>query len=287
MKLRVLGHTAGACRGFPSTAALVDDDILLDAGTGASALYGAEMARVSDLLLTHSHLDHVAMMCFVADYRQREGLTAHCLPETAEAIRTGILNGAIWPRMDRIKVDGKPLISFSKIEPFKTFEIRGRRFTPLPAEHTTPTVGFCLHGGARKPGLVLGHMRRGAAGCGSGLKDLKNFKRVVLEASFPEEDHELAKMSGHLTPKTLEDMLKKNAVRLAGVLRPRQAARGQCGGRAVARPLWRPGHPAGGRGRSLTSDPRARPPPEKPARRRNSPRGKTPAGRWFNGVAGD
>ena len=225
MKLRVLGHTAGACRGFPSTAALVDDDILLDAGTGASALYGSEMARVSDLLLTHSHLDHVAMMCFVADYRQQDGLTAHCLPETAEAIRTGILNGAIWPRMDRIKVNGKPLISFSKIEPFKTFEIRGRRFTPLPAEHTTPTVGFCLHG--ERENLVWFSDICGAEPrVWEWLKDLKNFKRVVLEASFPEEDHELAKMSGHLTPKTLEDMLKKMPSGLqvfCGHVKPREA----------------------------------------------------------------
>ena len=225
MKLRVLGHTAGACRGFPSTAALVDEDILLDAGTGASALYGAEMGRVSDLLLTHSHLDHVAMMCFVADYRQQEGLTAHCLPETAEAIRTGILNGAIWPRMDRIEVDGKPLISFNPIEPFKTFEIRGRRFTPLPAEHTTPTVGFCLHG-ERENFVWFSDICGAEPRVWEWLKGLENFKRVVLEASFPEEDEELARTSGHLTPKTLEALLKNMPSDLrvyCGHVKPREA----------------------------------------------------------------
>ena len=226
MKLRVLGHTAGACRGFPSTAALVDEDILLDAGTGASALYGTEMARVSDLLLTHSHLDHVAMMCFVADYRQQDGLTVHCLPETAEAIRAGILNGAIWPRMDRIQVEaGKSMVSFNDIAPFQTFEIRGRRFTPLPAEHTTPTVGFCLHG--ERENLVWFSDICGAEPrVWEWLGKLKNFKRVVMEASFPEEDEELAKMSGHLTPKSLEVLLGKMPEDLrvyCGHVKPRDA----------------------------------------------------------------
>lgn len=225
MKLRVLGHTAGACRGFPSTAALVDDDILLDAGTGASALYGAEMARVSDLILTHSHLDHVAMMCFVADYRQSEGLTAHCLPETAEAIRVGILNGAIWPRMQNIEVDGKPLISFRDIAPFESFEVKGRRFTPLPAHHTTPTVGFCLHG--EKENLVWFSDICGAEPrVWEWLNRLENFNRLVMEASFPEEDEKLAEMSGHLTPKSLETLLENLRPDLrvyCGHVKPREA----------------------------------------------------------------
>lgn len=225
MKLRVLGHTAGACRGFPSTAALVDDDILLDAGTGASALYGAEMARVSDLLLTHSHLDHVAMMCFVADYRQKEGLTAHCLPETAEAVRSGILNGAIWPRMDQIKVEGRPLISFNDIAPFQRFEIRGRFFTALPAHHTTPTVGFCLHG-ERENFVWFSDICGADPEVWEWMNNLENFNRVVMEASFPEEDDDLARVSGHLTPESLESLLKnlRGDLRVyCGHVKPREA----------------------------------------------------------------
>ena len=227
MKCRVLGHTAGACRGFPSTAALVDDDILLDAGTGASALYGAEMAKVGDLLLTHSHLDHVVMMCFVSDYRQADGLNVHCLPETADALRTGVLNNEIWPRLDRIEVGGRPLIAFRPIRPFETFEVRGRKFTPLPARHTVPCVGFCLHG-ERENLVWFSDIRDADDAVWEWLRGLENFRRIVMEASYPEESEAMAEKTGHLTPKSLEGLLARLPGDLrvyCGHVKPREANR--------------------------------------------------------------
>ncbi|HHO60058.1 MAG TPA: 3',5'-cyclic-nucleotide phosphodiesterase, partial [Thiotrichales bacterium] len=60
MKVRVLGCSGGICQSVATTSFLVDDDILIDAGTGVGDLTLAEMAAIRTVFITHSHLDHIA-----------------------------------------------------------------------------------------------------------------------------------------------------------------------------------------------------------------------------------
>jgi phosphoribosyl 1,2-cyclic phosphodiesterase len=71
MKIRILG-ASGASGGIGAqartTSLLVDQDILVDAGTGVGDLTLPELRAIDHVFLTHSHLDHVAMLpcCHVA-----------------------------------------------------------------------------------------------------------------------------------------------------------------------------------------------------------------------------
>ena len=60
MRLRVLGCSGGIGPGLRTTSYLLDDTILIDAGTGVGDLTMEEMCGVRHVFLTHSHLDHVA-----------------------------------------------------------------------------------------------------------------------------------------------------------------------------------------------------------------------------------
>ena len=67
MEIRVLGCSGSIAAGSRTTSFLVDDQVLIDAGTGVGDLTLDEMIRVDHIFVTHSHLDHVLAIGLLAD----------------------------------------------------------------------------------------------------------------------------------------------------------------------------------------------------------------------------
>ena len=67
MQVRVLGCSGSIAAGSRTTAFLIGDDTLIDAGTGVGDLTREDMLRIHDVFLTHSHLDHVACLPLMVD----------------------------------------------------------------------------------------------------------------------------------------------------------------------------------------------------------------------------
>jgi len=68
IKLKILGCSGGiGGEHLRTTSLLVDDDVLIDAGTGVGDLSIAEMARIDHVFLTHTHLDHIACLPLMID----------------------------------------------------------------------------------------------------------------------------------------------------------------------------------------------------------------------------
>ena len=67
MKLRILGCSGGIGGDLRTTSMLLDQDVLIDAGTGVGDLSVAELAQIDHIFVTHSHMDHVASIPFIAD----------------------------------------------------------------------------------------------------------------------------------------------------------------------------------------------------------------------------
>ena len=65
VKVRVLGCSGGIGGTLRTTSFLVDDDILLDAGTGVGDLSLEALAKIDHIFVTHSHLDHVTSIPFL------------------------------------------------------------------------------------------------------------------------------------------------------------------------------------------------------------------------------
>ena len=109
MNIRVLGCSGAIAAGYQTTAFLLDDDVLLDAGTGVGLLSLEALARIDHICLSHSHLDHILGIPLLADavlrLRHAAGrppVQVHALPETLDALRQHVFNGVIWPDFTRL-----------------------------------------------------------------------------------------------------------------------------------------------------------------------------------------
>ena len=96
MKLRVLGCSGGIGLGLETTSLLLDESVLIDCGTGLGELSLEEMSRLQHVFITHSHLDHIAMLPMlldtIYDHLVDRPLTLHCKQETYDVMSKHIFN---------------------------------------------------------------------------------------------------------------------------------------------------------------------------------------------------
>src|ERR1700716_152919 len=141
MKLRVLGCSGGiGGRHLRTTSFLLDNDVLIDAGTGVGDLTLAELSQIDHICVTHSHLDHVASIPFLVDTvggMRTKPLTVHATRATLQILRNHLFNWAIWPDFTEIPTPEAPFLKYEELELGACFELGGRRITAIPA---IPTV---------------------------------------------------------------------------------------------------------------------------------------------------
>jgi len=211
MRIRVLGCSGGISAGARTSSLLIDDDILLDAGTGVGDLSLAELARIRHVFLTHSHIDHIASLPLLVDslFSGLNGdiVTVHARAETIDALRTHIFNDVIWPDFTLLPNAESAVMRYAVCNPGDTVEIGERSFTAVAVEHTVPSQGYVL----RNCGCAFA-----ISGDTSSNKTLwphlnavENLKALIVEVSFPNELAELARDSGHYVPLTMAEDLNQ------------------------------------------------------------------------------
>ena len=220
MLIRVLGCSGAIAAGCRTTAFLLGDDVLVDAGTGVGDLTLQELARIDHILISHSHLDHVLAIGLLADsvIRPREAagrppVQVHALAPTLAALRTHIFNGVIWPDFTRLPNAEHPVLRLVPIEIGQRLLLGGTTIEVLSARHTVPACGFAAEG--RDGWWVY----TGDTGPNPALwKRLQDMKvaHLVIETAFSDVERPLAQISRHLCPSTLGHELAQLAGTLNG-----------------------------------------------------------------------
>lgn len=211
MKVRVLGCSGAISKDCRTTSFLLDDNVLIDAGTGVGDLTLAEMKRVDHVLLTHSHLDHVAALPLMVDAiasQRSTPIQIHALQGTIDALRTHIFNNTIWPDFSRIPSPEAPFISFHPLQLGDQFLLAGKQFEVLPAVHTVPAVGYaaCSAGPIDQRYWVFTGDTEINPGLWARLNQL-NVAMLVIETAFSNRESALARRSLHLSPNALANEL--------------------------------------------------------------------------------
>jgi glyoxylase-like metal-dependent hydrolase (beta-lactamase superfamily II) len=211
MILRVLDCSGSTMAGADSVSFLLDGTVLLDAGSAASVLTLEEQCAVSDVFLTHAHLDHVKGLPFLAEnvLGRRDGpVTVRAAEDTIGKLRRHLLNGEIWPDFTRIPDETSPVLRYAPIADGETVRVGGLAFDAIPMNHPGGCSGFLVAGGSGTLAFsgdtgpteeFWAEIRRR----GDAVTD------IIVETSFPNRLGDVAERSGHLTPRTLAVELDK------------------------------------------------------------------------------
>ncbi|MCI0572870.1 MAG: 3',5'-cyclic-nucleotide phosphodiesterase [Myxococcaceae bacterium] len=210
MKLQVLGCHGGELPSCRSTCFLVDDVLALDAGALTSTLSLERLCRVDHVLITHSHLDHVKDLPLMADLvvgRRKTPVTLWASTACARTLRENLFNDALWPDFTRIPTRKNPVLRIRSFRPGSTFQVGPFRVRSVPVSHPVESCGFVI----RSDGCAL------AISGDTGpterfwkvLNATEDLQALLVETSFPNGLQQLADVSGHLTPRTLETELGK------------------------------------------------------------------------------
>jgi 3',5'-cyclic-nucleotide phosphodiesterase len=211
MEVRVLGCHGGESLKHRTSSFLVEGRLAVDAGAITSMLALEEQHRIEACLVSHAHLDHVRDLASLADNRCQQGgptLVIASTRETIAALRTHFFNDKLWPDFSRIPAgDAGPTIRFEELPPEQPVQLAGTTVRAVLVDHTIETCGFVIgtDGGSVAYSGDTGPTER----FWEVLADTPDLRGLLMEVSFPDHHHWLAKVSGHHTPETLGTELAK------------------------------------------------------------------------------
>lgn len=214
MRIRVLGCSGGIGGSLRTTALLVDDDILVDAGTGVGDLPLESLARIDHIFVSHSHLDHVTSIPFLVDtvcWMRAAPIVVYGIKDTLDILRAHLFNWKVWPDFTQIPDGDNPFMVYREIAEGQTVEIGGRRITAVPANHTVPAVGYLLDSG--RASLAYSGDTTANDAFWMVVNEAANLRYLIIETAFSNKEREIAVASKHLCPDMLARELEKMRAR--------------------------------------------------------------------------
>ncbi len=205
MKLQVLGCAGGiGGRERLTTSLLVDDTILLDAGTGLTSLAVDELARIDHVFITHSHLDHVAGLALLVDAvqgRRATPITVHATERIVSALQRHLFNWVLWPDFAMIPDKASPSMQWSVVEHGATVTFDGCSLTSHAVNHTVGSAAYLVQND-RSGFLFTGDMAS-TPELWEAMRNEKRLSKIIVDCSFSDAEMELAARSMHFCPSSL------------------------------------------------------------------------------------
>ena len=190
---------------------MLDGKLVLDAGAITSVLRLPEQRRISDILVTHTHLDHIKDIPFLAANLVGEPfpkpVNIISTSQVIEGIKYHLFNDALWPDFTVLPTVESPVLKFISIEPGVDIAVQDFTIRAIPVNHTVQAVGYIVRKG-RSAILYTGDTGP-TERIWEEANALEDLKAVIVESSFPNGLRPTAESSGHMTPMMLKRELKK------------------------------------------------------------------------------
>jgi ribonuclease BN (tRNA processing enzyme) len=207
MKIRIIGCHGGVSPGYQTTCYQVEDRFLIDCGSACSALTPNEQSQITDIFITHPHLDHIKDIAFLLENTfspQRETLVLRSTKDILDDVHKHLLNDVIWPDFSRIHLDPKSKKVSVRFEPIKkSITLDGIKITPFPVNHPGHAVGYYIDNGNEQ--VVFTGDSGPCPEIWKRANAAPNLKAVFTEISFPNYLDGLARASGHFTLEQLSE----------------------------------------------------------------------------------
>ena len=192
------------------TCYLIDDCVAVDAGSIAIALTAEQRGKVRDIIVTHTHMDHIASLpMFIDDAYPtlKEPMRVHATAEVIERLERDVFNWNVYPRFSELKNDFGPVMEYVPIPDTPEFDVAHLKVTAIPVNHVVPTVGLIVSDG--KSTVAFSSDTAETEEFWKVINRIPNIDALMIEASFPNSMAKLAEVSRHFTPKSLGQELSK------------------------------------------------------------------------------
>jgi cAMP phosphodiesterase len=191
---------------------LIDDAVLLDAGTIGSRLTLTEQRRIRFVLLSHLHFDHIKGLPTLVDNLAEdfsEPLIVAGTEPVLQGLRDHVFNDKVYPNFFKLPNREHPVLRELVLEPGKPVTIGHLDVIPVPVNHAVPTVGYVVKD--RQVAFLYSGDTYQTEDIWSVGRTTPNLKVAFIESSFPDELGDLAKRSKHLTPSLFCEEFQKLA----------------------------------------------------------------------------
>ena len=212
MKLQILGCSGGIGPGLRTTSLLIDNDVLIDCGSGVGDLTQDEQNQIQHIFLSHGHLDHIAFIPFLADsaFEALVGnpITIHLLAETLDMLRQHIFNWQIWPDFAKLPNEENPVIKYNVIAPGQQVRLGERLIEAIPVTHTQPAVGYRVQspdGGS----FAFSGDTKSTDQFWKVLNNYPGLDVLIMECAYTDKEEILSQVAGHHRPSSLAEDLRK------------------------------------------------------------------------------
>ncbi len=192
------------------TTYIVNERLAIDAGSLGLWDPVEEQAKIRHVLISHSHLDHLASLPLFVDNvctRYGDPVTVHGSAAVLQSLQNDIFNWRVWPDFVGMTPEKGAFLKLSTLQSGEPIELEGLRITPVDVNHTIPTHGFIIEDAAAAIVIVSD------SGPTDRIWELANrtpnLRAVFMETSFPNEMADIAELSHHLTPKMLATEIAK------------------------------------------------------------------------------
>ena len=213
MRLKVLGCSGGIGKGLRTSSYMVDDDILMDAGTGVGDLSIEEMKGLKHIFLTHSHLDHVCSIPLLIDTlfeSLTEPLNIYGSRETIDALKAHVFNWTLWPDFSELPNKNSAVMKYHILRKGEAITIGDRTVNYMHVNHAVPGVAYHIQNTTSS--VCYSGDTTTCDSLWNCINHKKSLSMLIVECAFPNENEELAGLAKHYCPNTLVKDLKKLSI---------------------------------------------------------------------------
>jgi len=196
----------------PLTTFLVNDRLAIDAGSLGFALPLDRQRHIRHIIITHAHSDHTASLpIFLAEVFPflTTPVVVHGISHVIDSLRAHVFNDAMWPDFGKINMSNGagPALTYDVIVPGIQFEVEGLRITPVATNHLVPTVGLEVEDD--QVAVIFTSDTYHTDEVWQRANRLEKLRAIFVDVSYPNHLEQLAAVSKHLTPQSLNQELQK------------------------------------------------------------------------------
>jgi len=211
MKINILGCYGNVLGNYRATAFLINNSLLIDAGTVTEVLADDQLRKIKQVVISHTHMDHLKGLFPLVDELVMLGkeysIELISVGQIIDIISKNLFNNLVWPDFTVIPSENDAVINPRVIDVDKATAINDVMIKPILVTHTVCTVGFVVKEG--KTGFMFTADTGPTERFWEVAQEEKGVEFIIADVSFPNRLHKLAGISGHMTPSMLIEQIDR------------------------------------------------------------------------------